>query len=110
MFGKHPLGIFWVVLFQNKMGFCQTKSKKIKIKKIFYCSYIWPKIIRLFKHIFKEEIKILWHVFFLKIAWILQQVYKISKDFGLYLKIIFGKKILFTFNIITRDSIYIIHF
>jgi hypothetical protein len=33
VFGKHPLGIFWVVLFQNKMGFCQTKSKKIKIKK-----------------------------------------------------------------------------
>jgi hypothetical protein len=41
VFGKHPLGIFWVVLFQNKMGFCQTKSKKIKIKKniLFFLTY-----------------------------------------------------------------------
>jgi hypothetical protein len=56
------------------------------------------------------------------IVWILQQVCKILKDFGLYLKIIFGKKILFTFktriktlkevNIqnIIRDNNFITHF
>jgi hypothetical protein len=39
-------------------------------------------------------------LFYIKknILWILQQVCKIPKNFGLYLKIIFYKKILFTFN------------
>jgi hypothetical protein len=73
--------------------------------------------------LFQENLKH-FGIFFKKesIVWILQQVCKIPKDFGLYLKIIFGKKILFTFNTriknlqevniqnIIRDNNFITHF
>jgi hypothetical protein len=40
VFDKHLLGLFWVVLFQEKMGFLPNKSIKNK-NKIFFC--IWQK-------------------------------------------------------------------
>jgi DNA integrity scanning protein DisA with diadenylate cyclase activity len=57
---KHPLGLFWIFLFQEIMSFCQTKPTKI-IKNISF-SCIWTKILKLFEHLFKEKFKILWHV------------------------------------------------
>jgi hypothetical protein len=81
VFGKHPLNLFWIVLFQEKTGFCQTKPKKV----IFF-SCIWTKILKLFEHLFqKKKTNILWHVL-KNIAWILQQACKIPKVFYLYFK------------------------
>ena len=47
---KHPLSLFWIVLFQEKTGFCQTKSKKV----IFF-SCIWTEILKLFEHLFQKN-------------------------------------------------------
>jgi hypothetical protein len=55
VFGKHPLGVFWVVLLK-KMGVCRTKPKKIVILGVLILSLYATS---LFSRISKKSIRIL---------------------------------------------------